>query len=442
MSHTRKIFSNTLYQFVGKIITSILGVLITIFLTRYLGPDGFGKYTFAVVFVTMFGVIGDWGMTLIGVRESSRRLEQVGEIVGNILVVRFLLAIIAILVSNIVIYTLPYSQEIRILVGICSLTLLALSIKTSFQIIFNAKLRMEFFAISEVAANALAIFLVAFLVATRASLPMIMVAFLIGQFFAAVIAWILGLRLSNIRLSLFGKETVFLLAESLPMGAILVLFTVYNRIDTVLLAYFKGEVAVGLYGAAYRIFEVLVLGAAYFANSILPLISNLAMSDRHKLKIVYEKAMVVLLLMGGFVAIVNFILAPIGIAVVAGDRFTGSVLALQILSLALIVSYLNHLNGYTLIALGKQWHSLSIAIVALIVNLALNIWLIPLFSLYAAAGITFVTETIIAVLSFLVIKKIIGVRMSISFILYTVALWYKEKGRLNFINKKVDEADY
>lgn len=418
--------------------TSGLGVVITIFLTRYLGPAGFGKYTFALVFVTLFGVIGDWGMTLIGVREASRKIESAGEIVGNILVVRFLLAFVAIILSNIAVFVLPYSTEIRTLVGISSLSLLALSIKTSFQIVFNARLRMEFFALSELAANALVIFLVAFLIAIKAGLPMIMVAFLSGQIFAAGVAWLLGVRLSPIKLSLFRKETAYILAESLPMGAILVLFTVYNRIDTVLLSYFKGEEAVGLYGAAYRIFEVLVLGAAYFANSILPLISNLAMNNRSALKVVYEKAMIILLLMGIAAAVVNFLLAPIGIAIVAGSKFSGAILALQILSLALVVSYLNHLNGYTLIALGKQWYSFAIAIVALVINLGLNVIFIPRFSLYAAAAITFVTEGIIATLSFLVIRHIIGVRMSPEFVLETIKEWWKYKGKLVFLSRNFE----
>jgi O-antigen/teichoic acid export membrane protein len=438
MHHTQRIFSNTLYQFVGKAVTSGLGVVITIFLTRYLGPAGFGKYTFALVFVTLFGVIGDWGMTLIGVREASRKIESAGEIVGNILVVRFLLAFVAIILSNIAVFVLPYSTEIRTLVGISSLSLLALSIKTSFQIVFNARLRMEFFALSELAANALVIFLVAFLIAIKAGLPMIMVAFLSGQIFAAGVAWLLGVRLSPIKLSLFRKETAYILAESLPMGAILVLFTVYNRIDTVLLSYFKGEEAVGLYGAAYRIFEVLVLGAAYFANSILPLISNLAMNNRSALKVVYEKAMIILLLMGIAAAVVNFLLAPIGIAIVAGSKFSGAILALQILSLALVVSYLNHLNGYTLIALGKQWYSFAIAIVALVINLGLNVIFIPRFSLYAAAAITFVTEGIIATLSFLVIRHIIGVRMSPEFVLETIKEWWKHKGKLVFLSRNFE----
>ncbi|MBI4099795.1 polysaccharide biosynthesis C-terminal domain-containing protein, partial [Candidatus Microgenomates bacterium] len=199
------------------------------------------------------------------------------------------------------------------------------------------------------------------------------------------------------------------LLESLPMGGILVLFTIYNRVDTVILQYFKGSAAVGLYGVAYRVFEVLVLGAAYFANSILPLISSLAKTDRRRLGEVYRKSFVVLLVLGVTVATVNFIFAPLAIAILGGGDFAPSVGILRLLSLALLMSYFNHLNGYTLIALGKQWYSLTIAVIALTVNLTLNWLFIPLFSYQAAAFITFVTEGLIVVLSLIFIKRELGV---------------------------------
>ena len=82
---------------------------------------------------------------------------------------------------------------------------------------------------------------------------------------------------------------------------------------------------------------------------------------------------------------------------------------LQILSLALIVSYFNHLNGYTLIALGRQWSSFIIAIVALVVNVLLNLVLIPHFSFIAAAFVTFITEGLIVGLGIIVIRGQLGV---------------------------------
>ncbi|MEK7565741.1 MAG: flippase [Patescibacteria group bacterium] len=405
MTLSHKIAFNTFVQIAGKALSTTLGVLITIVLTRYLGPVGFGTFTFAIVFVTMFGTLADWGMTLITVREASKNQKDANIIIGNVLVLRLIFAAFAATVAILVINFLPYPSEQKLLVSIAAAFLLALSIKTSFQIVFMIKLKMENWALSELGANGLSIILILFLVSYQASLPAIITALTIGHFFSAALAILLGWRLLPLKLSLWTKYSRHLLVESVPMGAILVLFTVYNRLDIIIISLIKGPEAVGLYGAAYRIYEVLIVIAAYFANSIFPLISNYAVTNREKLREIFRKSYVVLFLLGVTVALINFIFAPLGIAIIAGPKFAASVLPLQILSLALVVSYFNHLNGYTLIALGKQWTSFYIAIFALVINLILNIIFIPIFSYPAAAFITFITESIVVLLSLSIIRK-------------------------------------
>lgn len=407
-SLSHRIAWNTLVQMAGKAATTTLGVIITILLTRYLGPAGFGTFTFILVFVTLFGSVADWGLTLITVREASRNTTEAHQIIGNVLIIRLLLAAAAALVATAVMTFMPYDPATKTLVAIASLSLLALSLKTSFQIIFNVKLRMEYTAISDFSANVVALGIVLLVIYSHLGLTQIILAYLAGDFLAAGVAAFLGFRLLPLHLSLVRPATKYLLLESLPMGAILVLFTVYNRVDTVILSYFKGQEAVGLYGAAYRIYEVLILGAAYFANAVLPLISTLAHTNREKLVWVYRRAFVVLLYLGILVAVVNYFLAPLGVAVIAGPKFAGSVDALRLLSLALVASYFNHLNGYTLIALNKQWYSFAIAIIALILNIILNWIFIPLYSFRAAAFITFLTEGTIVLATLFFLHRTIG----------------------------------
>lgn len=413
-SISHKIGWNTLIQMVGKIATTSVGVLITILLTRYLGPAGFGSFTFVLVFVTMFGTVADWGMTLITVREASKNEEEASQIIGNTLVIRLVLSMIAAVLATACIWIFPYDNSLRLLVSVASLTLIAMSLKTSFQIIFNVKLHMENTAISDFAANLIVLMVVIAVVRLNLGITGVIIAYLAGDFIAAGIAGFLALRYIPIKPKLLISSTKFLLLEAMPMGALLVVFTIYNRIDTVILSYFKGQEAVGLYGAAYRIFEVLVLGAAFFANAVLPLISSLAHTDRQKLGIVYKKSFVVLTFFGVGVAVTNFFLAPFAIFLIGGSKFLGAVFPLQILSLALIVSYFNHLNGYTLIAVGKQWYSFAIAITALVINVVLNLIFIPLYSYNAAAFITFLTEGLIVVLSLFLLRKLIGIKFSLS----------------------------
>ncbi|MDO8515514.1 MAG: flippase [bacterium] len=400
----KSVAKNTILQIGGKIISTTLGILITILLTHYLGRAGYGQYTFVLVFVTIFGVIGDWGFSLITIREASRNLEEAGKIIGNVLVIRLILALIAMVASIVVINILPYSQTIRLLVTIGSVYLLAVSLKTSFQIVFNVKLKLQNWAISEIAANSIALFLILFLIINKAGLPQILWAFNIAHLFAAGVAAILARKLLNVRFAFKIPQTRSLLWESLPMGAILVLFTVYNRMDVLILGHFHGDEAVGIYGVAYKIFEVLVLGAAYFANSLLPTISRLAVENKPELAKLFKRSLIILMLMGTGVAIVNYIFAPVGVAVFGWSEFAPAVTPLRILSLSLIVSYFNHLGGFTLIALGKQWTSFKIAIIALGVNFILNLWLIPRFSYNAAAFTTFLTEGLIVIITVFVIR--------------------------------------
>lgn len=400
-----KIASNTLAQIVGKAVSVALGVIITIILTRFLGPAGFGDYTFVLVFVTMFGVIGDWGLSLITVREASKNTDEAATIIGNVLLIRFALSIVAVAATILTIHFFPYSENIKQMVTIFSFFLIVTSLKTSLQIVFNVKMVMHYWAFSEMVANFVYLGLVILIVNVKASLSWILAAAVVDQAASILVAGILGFRLLPLRFT-FSKKTIKrILTEALPMGGILVLFTVYNRIDTVILSYFKGSEAVGLYGAAYKIFEVLIVPAGYFANSVLPIISNLIMTDKERFFRIYKKSLIFLFAMGTLAAGVNWLLAPLLISFVAGSAFLGAVPALQILSLSLLVSYLNHLNGYTIIALGKQWSSFLIAIVALVVNIGLNLIFIPLYSFQAAAFITFLTEGLIVVLSFIVINR-------------------------------------
>ncbi len=429
-SLSHRIAWNTFVQGLGKFGSTGLGVAITYLLTHYLSHADYGVYIFSLVFVTMFGTLADWGLTLITVREASQDAKKAHEIIGNVLVIRLLLAILAAGVAMAVINFSGYDATTKLVTTLASFYLIASSLKTSFQIIFQVKLAMHNWAISEVVANGLTIILLFFLMATGAGLPEIIVAFLAGDFLAAAVAAFLGQRMLPLSFSLQTAKTKYLLWEALPMGAILVVFTIYNRVDTVILSYFKGADAVADYGLAYRIFEVVVLGAAFFANSLLPVISNLALSDREKLKVFFKKAYVVLLFLGIGATLTTYLLAPLGIGIIGGTSYTGAVEALRLLSLALVFSYFNHLNGYTMIALGKQWKSLLIALVALIVNVGLNWWLIPIYSFRAAALVTFVTEALIVVATLWSIKKDLGVTPSLRDIPKVAAEFVAKRGKI------------
>ena len=84
-SARRRVASNTAVQLAGKGAVLAIGLVSIAVLTRYLGPEDYGKYTLALMYMQLFGVLADVGLFTTVVREISKDPERTEELVGNAL---------------------------------------------------------------------------------------------------------------------------------------------------------------------------------------------------------------------------------------------------------------------------------------------------------------------------------------------------------------------
>jgi len=295
---------------------------------------------------------------------------------------------------------------LRHLILLASLLIVIFALKTSLEIIFQAKLKLDRMALTELIASLLTLIFVVMIVKTGNNLFSLMLALSLANIVAIVGAFLLTRDLTHLNFSFSRSISKTIILETLPMGGVLILYSVYNRLDTVILQMFKGSEAVGVYGLSYRIYEVLVLGAFYLMNSMLPILSQ--EKDKQRFTQLYQKIFDLLILMGTTVFVGTLIFAPLAIKVIAWQKtqeFALSISILQILGLAALISCLNHITGYTIVVLGKQKQYLLIAMIALFFNLIANIILIPYFSFFAAAWITVLTEGLVFIMTCLLVTK-------------------------------------
>lgn len=417
MNLSRIVTYNTLIQILGKIVTVVFGITTTAILTNYLGASGFGEYVFVLSFVAIFSSVADWGTALIAVREAARQEKNESQIFSNVLILRLVLSFLATLISWLVIFLFPgvahNGEPLKRLVILASLLILFFSLKNSLGIIFQTKLKLDKVVLLDFIASALTLFFSFFVVSFGGTLVFLIWAVILANIIAVLVGFGQIFSLTSLRFSLSFPVLRKLSLEALPMGGILILFSVYNRIDALILQAIKGSTAVGVYGLAYRIYEVLVLGAFYLMNSLLPILAR--EKDKNKLCQVYQRAFDLLVLAGIFVILATFLLAPLAIKLVAWGRFPEfftSISLLRILSLAVLASFLNHLTGYLLIVLGRQRRYFFISVAALIFNFSLNLFLIPSYSYYAAAWITFLTEILVFCLTSFLIAQALKFRPS------------------------------
>ena len=418
MELSQKVAFNTFIQIASKIITVSFALLTTILLTGYLGKEGYGDYIYIITLAIIFGSLADWGTATIGVREVAKEKESQGKLLGNIFILRLGLSFLAIVLLFAFSLFLPIQTQnpllLRKMIKIATLIVFLVAIKASFGIIFQSRLEMQKAAVADITTSLLIFFFSWYVVQKGLGLGPLVWAVVWASGVAVVIAGILALKTARYVFQIDKEIMAELIRESLPMGAILLMFTMDNKIDTVMLGAIKGSGAVGIYAIPYRIYDVLILGAAFLMNALLPVISQYSDLERwkDKLRQIYQKAFDILFLMGSAGLVFILIFAPAIVRLLTWQRFGefgDSVTVLRILVLAMFIAYFNHLTGYTIVALGRQRPYFFVAFGALIFNVIANLIAIPRFSYYGAAGVTVLTEGLVLMITSIFIFRLLKI---------------------------------
>ena len=97
--------------------------------------------------------------------------------------------------------------------------------------------------------------------------------------------------------------------------------------------------------------------------------------------------------------------ARLGIVILWGPDFEGSVFLLRVLSLSLLFMPLNRFFGYILVGLHRQDIVAKCTITGTIINVVGNISMVPCIGLSAVAYTTIATEFVITTIEFIFIRR-------------------------------------
>jgi O-antigen/teichoic acid export membrane protein len=426
MSLTKKVLFNTSVQFVGKIVNTLIGLASVAIITRYLGVAGYGDYTTAFAYIMFFSVISDFGFFWIIVRKIAAG-EDIKKVIQASQALRLLFSTGIFLVSLLLVLFLPYSATLKIALIMVAVSIFWMSQNSVYLALFQAKMRMDWPVIAETIGRVL-------------GLGLMLVAIYLGLDFLWIVAAGLSASLFNFIFNLFfgWRYTSFgfyfhkplmrtILFESAPVGLITILGLIYFRIDTVLLSLFKGSIDVGIYGTAYKILEILMALPGMFVASVFPAISAAhTQNDNQRVKTLIQKSFDALSIGAFAVMALFFSLATPTINLVAGKEFLitsttsifGVVFAsdkvLQILIIAVGLSFWTNLFSNALISIKKQGSLIRPYIFATAVNVVLNLILIPKFSYVAAALVTIITQLILLVYCLVLVRRSTELKVTLS----------------------------
>lgn len=432
MNSSLGVVKNTFSQIAGRAVVVAASILSTALLTRGFGPDGFGDYIFLTSFILLFVGLSDLGTTTIGVREAASHPEKEEVFFGNVLTVRLFLSFLLLAIFNLLVILLPQFTGLRLSAFIGSFVFPFLVLRTTGQAILQTHLRLDLASLLEVVAAMLMLVSLLFLLlfGKTVSLSWLMAFWAVSALISAIIGLVYAGRYLKTKILFDRKIIGEILRQSLPLGAYLLVYAVYDRgIDSFFLKTFTDSRSVGYYGLAYKIHGNLIFGAAFLMNSLFPIISSLK-NKREELENIFQKTFTLLLVSGLIVFFGGVLLAPAIIKLIAGNDFLISIGIFRILLFATFFSFLNHLTGFLMIAFASQKKLLVFSFVALILNFVLNFIFIPKYSYWAAAIITVLTEGIIFFLSINFLIKHYNLRYS--FLVFRKNIIFLAKTKNNY----------
>ena len=428
----RKIFTNTISQIFGKVVTALLGVLAIKMLTNYLSVTEYGQYTTIYQYLSYFGIIADLGLYTIAIREMTKHPDQEEKIFGNIYGLRLLLTIASLLVAVVVAFVIPQYQNSYIPLGvaIASITTMLALMNGTIVSILQVRLEMNKSTISTILGKIINVAVMAACIyviypkdpnATAISYQAFMAILYVG-----IIANIVQLALSHwyssqyLRVKLrfewdFWKE---LLKKTLPYGLALFLSTVYLKIDVVMLGLIRSQSEVGIYGVATKALEVINVLPLFFLNSLLPVLSRYVDERDERLKQLIKYAFDFLLILATPIFFSVLVLSYPIVSLLASPDFLsgpalqakfgffyGSDVVLMILSLALSFSFINNLFSYILVSINRQSQLMWVNGGCVVFNVLLNIYAITNYGLIGAAVTTVLSEIFVITFGFYYARK-------------------------------------
>ncbi len=393
MSKSRLVVKNTAFLAFGELLSRLLSLLLIVFIAKYLGDIGLGKYSFIFAFVGIFSIFSDFGANVYMTHKISQDQNLVKEYLGKIFVFKLILGAIASLIPVIAIILTKQSLEIKIGILLAGFNMFIYYIAFPFRSVVNAFEMQKYHSLYLITERFIAISLGIFVLYKGYGLLALISVLIISNISSFLILYKLVSK--NIirlypRLDLdFIKS---FLKKSYPFWLTSVFMTVYFKIDTIMLSFLKDYSATGLYNASYRIIEALLFIPSVFISVLFPLMSRFYKNDKNLLNILYEKAFYYLILLALPLGMGTMILADRIILFIYKQTFINSVFALKILIWALVLMFVNYLMGYLLNSIEKQMLFTYTAGIGVILNITLNLILIPLYSFTGAAIATVVTE--------------------------------------------------
>lgn len=408
---TRQIvLKNTFWLTFGTIISKLIRAVMVIYVARILGAEQYGLYSYGLSLASIFFIFADIGLSSLLIREYINRPNERREYVSTITAVKLALIGLSVILIT---FVAPHFSQISGTSPLLPLfaILLALDGLRSFGFsIFRARNKMEYETYVEIATEIVSTIIGFAILLTAPSVYNLLLGYIASSTLGVSLILIhvgirhIGTFLKNIKLELI----ISILKASAPYALIGIFAMLMTNIDMYMIGYFLSVEQAGIYAAALRPISILYLLPGFISTAVFPAMNQLISSKEiSKTKLLLEKSITATIAIALPITIGGIIVGYPIMRVMFGVEYIESANTFKLLLLTLIPIFPGFILSNILFSYEKRWAPLIATGAGAIINIILDIILIPKYGIAGSAFTTVLAQVVMNGYLYFEVRKII-----------------------------------
>lgn len=403
---TPSLFSNATSLLAGRFAIAVMGWAATVLVVRTLGTDDFGRFSLVFSILGMTSIVTELGLGRVAIAGVLDEEGDPDAFAGTYVVLRLVLGVIGYVAALGVVIVAGYETDVVKATAIAGIVVLIATPSNAYNLAFQAHLKMSMVAVAEVIGQLGLLAVTAALAVADAELLWFMVPAVVSEFIRISIKIPPARALIAFRYSIRPGVWAALIREAVPLSIGGAVVTLYSRVDAVMLSQMDTFTAVGQYGVAAKFADV----AQFVATSLsLPILTVFVRSWPHDLtrfrQAIGEGLSFLGFFVGGLISSL-VVFADDVVPFLYGADFSPAGDATRLLVVGACITFFSTLAFNVLIAADRRLAYPIAAVIGLLVNIGLNLVLIPRFSFDGAAVATVSTNLVVVAVIWTQVRRL------------------------------------
>lgn len=393
-SADRQVLRKTLYSGISEGSSALL-FLFGVLVARSLGPTGFGEFAYALAYASVFALMVDFGLGELLSREFGRQADGASADLRAGIGLQLSLGLLFLPAAlGFAALTNPESAGLSVIAAAAVATLCR-TLKATLRGLLRGSGRFDAEAVSMASERVLLAGLGVAVFVGQWTIHALMLAFAVIKLLdLAAISLFVQLRVANLWPTFDGPRARSLAVKLMPFAATMSIWLFYNYTDTLMLGYFRGQAAMGEYGAIYRLFEGMVVIPSILGAVYLPLMAYEFERGDAGVSAALQQAGRFLIAASVPVVLVCALAPDEILRLVYGEAYVPAAAGLTILLAAAPFVFLFWMFRNALVAIHQTGLLVILGGGAAVFNIATNLFAIPRFGVAGACATTLVTEAL------------------------------------------------